>query len=157
MGKNKDALDYLEKYLTRYAIKNQPMFANWKSYIINIVMPYEKGKCESGPFCLQWTCIIFNVNIQVWPLVTKTIVDLFSTQSNSNQIYNIISLKTNTFDIHYQPFIMDNNDHMYNLHCTKTLVQPNKKQTINCHKSKQIPHIQSAHKNNTSNLIDSCK
>ena len=98
------------------------MFANWRAYIINMAMEYEKGKVEGGPFCLQWTCIIFNVNIRVWSSVTKTISNFYSSHSNSNETYNIISFETNKFYIHYEPLIIDKNDHIYNSHCRKTLV-----------------------------------
>ena len=112
------------------------MVGNWQAYMINMAMPYEKGKVEVGPFCLQWTCIIFNVNIQVWSSVTRSIVNFYSAQSNSNQIYNIIYFETNIVHIHYEPLIMENNDHMYNMHCAKTLVQQNKKCRINYDESK---------------------
>jgi hypothetical protein len=84
-------------------------------------------------------------------------VDFYSTKSNSNQIYNIASFKTNTAHIHYEPLIMESNDHVYNVHSVKTLVHPNKKWRINCNKSKHKLTIQSTHKNDTSNLIDFCK
>ena len=115
------------------------MFGNWKAYIINMAMPYEKGKVESGSFCLQWTCIIFNVNIQVWPLVTRIIAYFYSTQYNSNQIYNIISFETITIHIHYEPLIMQKNDHIQNVNCAlyKNVGAAKQKKHINCHKPKE--------------------
>ena len=120
-------------------------------------MQYEKGKVEGRSFCLQWTCIIFNVNIRVWSSVTKTIANFYSSHSNSNETYNIIYFETNTFHVHYKLLIIGNNDHIYNVHCAKTLVDPNKKHCINYRTLKQTVHIQNIHKNNASNLIDSCK
>ena len=49
MGKRKDALDCLEKYLTNDVIQNQLVFSNLQAYIINMEMSYEKGKFEGGP------------------------------------------------------------------------------------------------------------
>ena len=78
---------------------------------------------------------------QVWSSVTRTIADFYSTQSNSNQIYNIIYFKTNTTHIHYEPFIMESNDHMYNAHSTKILVQQTKNViSIVKSKNKNLPY-----------------
>ena len=78
MGNCKDALDCLEKYLTNDVIQNQLVFSNLQAYIINMEMSYEEGKFEGGPFCLQWTCFMFNVNIQVWYLATISIANFYS-------------------------------------------------------------------------------
>jgi hypothetical protein len=46
IGNHKDALDYLKTYIIEYAMQDQPMVGNWKAYMINMSMPYEKGKVE---------------------------------------------------------------------------------------------------------------
>lgn len=69
ISKHKDALDCWKIYLTDNVVQDQPMVGNWQAYVINMAMSYEKGKVEGEPFNLQWTSIIFKVNIQVWSLL----------------------------------------------------------------------------------------
>ena len=83
-------------------------------------MPYEKGKVEGGPFYLQWTLTIFKVNIQVWYSITKTIANFYSSHSKCNQTYNTIYFETNTFHIHYEPLLVEGNDHIYNVQYIET-------------------------------------
>lgn len=120
-GKVKICIGLFKKYLTKYVIQNQLMFADYRAYIINMKIPYETRKVEGGPLCLQWTCIILDVKIQLWYLVTKNIVNLYSSHSNSSETYNIIFFETNIFHIHYDPLTIENNGHTYNVQCAKEL------------------------------------
>lgn len=75
MGRDENALHFLEKHLTSETIQSQTMVAGWQQYLINMAMPYEKGAIQGTSFCFQWTSIIFNVNIQIWSFTNKTIVN----------------------------------------------------------------------------------
>jgi hypothetical protein len=70
-----------------------------------MALPYEEGNVEGGKFCLQWLSIIFRLNIQVWSTMSDGIVHSCCINSKYDRTIDMISLKTDTPHIHYQPLM----------------------------------------------------
>jgi hypothetical protein len=93
---------------------------SWQEYLVNMALPYEKGKVEGVRLCLQWLYIIFRVNIQVWSTLPDDSVHSWCTDSNYDQTIDIISLKTDTPHIHYQPLMGNTTGSRSTVHTTQT-------------------------------------
>jgi hypothetical protein len=65
IGGNHNAFRCLHQHLTLDVIQSVRVVGNWKTYLINMSMPYENGNIEGSPFCLQCVSMLFQVNIQV--------------------------------------------------------------------------------------------
>jgi hypothetical protein len=85
-----------------------------------MALPYEKGNVEGGIFCLQWLSIIFRVNFQVCSALPDGIVHYWSIDSNYDRTIDIISLKTDTKHIHYQPLLGHITGSGSTIHATQT-------------------------------------
>jgi hypothetical protein len=70
-----------------------------------MALPYEKGNMEGCILCLQWLSMIFRVNIQVWSPLPDVSVHSWVIDSNYNRTIGILSLKTDTTYIHYEPLL----------------------------------------------------
>jgi len=138
MGSDEDALHCLEKHLTNETIQIQTMVAGWQQYLINMEMPYEKGVVEGTSFFFQWTSIIFNVNIQIWSFTNKTIVNYYPSKTNCNRPYNILSFKTSTSHIHYEPLLLNQNTNQSNPQHRIVQMHANTKNRISFRKLKQM-------------------
>jgi hypothetical protein len=114
---DQNALHCLHEYLGPGAIHNTTIIVNWQEYLVNMAMPYEKGKIEGGGFCLQWISFIFNVNIQVWSLHGSNIVNLYCTNSNCNRTIDVLSFETYTVDVHYEPLLRERYSDICDEHC----------------------------------------
>jgi hypothetical protein len=97
-----------------------PTIGSWQEYLVNMALPYEKGNVEGGRFYLQWLSIIFRVNIQVWSTLPDDSVHSWCTDSNYDQTIDIISLKTDTPHIHYQPLMGSTTGSGSTVHATQT-------------------------------------
>jgi hypothetical protein len=93
---------------------------SWKEYLGNMALPYENGNVEGGRFCLQWLSIIFRVNIQVWSNLPDGSVHSWCIDSNYDRTIEIISLKTDTPHIHYQPLMGNTTGPGSTVHATQT-------------------------------------
>ena len=60
---------------------------------------------EGCRFYLQWLSILFRVSIQVWSPLPYAIVDSWVIDSNYDRTIDILSLKTDTTHIHYEPLL----------------------------------------------------
>jgi hypothetical protein len=97
-----------------------PAVGSWQEYLVNIALPYEKGCMEGCRFCLQWLSFIFRVNIQVWlPLLDATIHS-WVIDSNCDRTIDILSLKTDTTHIHYEPLLAHIGSLGLTVHATQT-------------------------------------
>jgi hypothetical protein len=108
-----------------------------------MAMPYEKGKVEGGPFCLQWISIIFKVNIQVWSCFTNSIVNFYFSSSNSDITFDVMSFETNASHIHYEPLLKEQCEHECIANCDHLTIRPNKKHRIDYHMVNEIPSAKS--------------
>ena len=93
---------------------------SWQEYLVNMALPYEKENVEGGKLCLQWLSIIFRVNIQVWSALPDGTFHSWSIDSNYDQTIDILSLKTNTTHIHYQPLMGNSIGSGSTVHATQT-------------------------------------
>ena len=84
---------------------------------MKMAMPYEKGGVEGKPFFLQWAAILFEVNIQEWSSVTRSIVNYYQCNNFSSQTYNIVSFEIGAFQNHYAPLSIDGHNNRRNVHC----------------------------------------
>jgi len=128
----------LEQHLTNDFIKSQPMIANWKAYLVNMAMPYEKGKLEGDLFCLHWLSFIFKENIQVWSFVAKSTIASFSSHVACHETYTILALETNTSHIHYEPIRIENYYCQSISTAVTTSSNPHTKQIASCRRVKQL-------------------
>jgi hypothetical protein len=119
---DQNALHCLHEYLTPGLVGNTTTIANWQKYLVNMEMPYEKGKIEGGAFCLQWISFIFNVNIQVWSLHGSNIVNLYSAGSNCDKTVDVLSFETHTVHIHYEPLLREKYSEICDEHCDQCIV-----------------------------------
>jgi hypothetical protein len=87
---------------------------------MNMALPYEKGNMDGCIFCLQWLSMIFRVNIQVWFLFPDGTVHSWVTDSNYDQTIDILSLKTDTTHIHYEPLLRHIDSSGLTVHATQT-------------------------------------
>ena len=60
------AIKYFKNHLDTKTIEQEKCVNNWKSYIINLSMPYANGHIEGDHFPIQWICEILNINIYIW-------------------------------------------------------------------------------------------
>ena len=105
IGGIQQAFRCLHQHLWPYLLENMPTVGSWQKYLVNMVLPYEKGNVEGCRFCLQWLSMIFRVNIQVWSAFLDGTVHSQCTDSNYDQTFDILSLKIDTTHIHYEPFL----------------------------------------------------
>jgi hypothetical protein len=117
-----NALHCLHEYLRPGPIDNTTTIVNWKEYLVNMEMPYEKGKIEGGAFCLQWISFIFNVNIQVWSLHGNNIVNLYFAGSNCDKIVDVLSFETHTVHVHYEPLLREKYSEICDQHCDQWIL-----------------------------------
>jgi hypothetical protein len=85
-----------------------------------MALPCEKGNVEGSIFCLQWLSSIFRVNIQVWSALPDGTVHSWFIDSNYDRTIDIISLKTDTTHIHYQPLMGHTTSSGSTVHATQT-------------------------------------
>jgi hypothetical protein len=120
IGGNQQAFSCLHQHLSPYLLENMPTIGSWQEYLVNMALPYEKGNVEGGRFCLQWISIIFRVNIQVWSALPDDTVHSWCIDSNYDRTIDIISLKTDTPHIHYQPLMGNTIGSGSTVHATQT-------------------------------------
>ena len=63
---------------------------------------------------------MFRVNIQVWSALADGTVHSWSIDSNYDRTIDILSLKTDTTHIHYQPLLGHITSSGFNVHTTQT-------------------------------------
>jgi hypothetical protein len=105
IGGSQQAFRFLHQHLCPYLVENMSAVGSWQEYLVNMALPYEKGNMEGCTFCLQWLSMIFRVNIQVWSPLPDGIVHSWVTDSNYDRTIDILSLKTDTTHIHYEPLL----------------------------------------------------
>jgi hypothetical protein len=120
IGGSQHGFNYLHQHLLPYLIESMTTIGCWQQYLVNMAMPYEKGNIEGGTFCLQWISIIFRVNIQVWSTLSDDTVRFYDIDSNYDQTIGIISSKTDTPHIHYQPLIINTSSSRFIFHANQT-------------------------------------
>jgi hypothetical protein len=120
IGGNQQAFRCLHQHLCPYLLENMSAVGSWQEYLVNMALPYEKGNVEGCRFCLQWLSMIFRVNIQVWSALPDGTVHSWFTDSNYDRTIDILSLKTDTTHIHYEPLLGHIGGSGLNVHATQT-------------------------------------
>ena len=120
IGNNQQDFRYFHEHLSPYLLENMPTIASWQEYLVNMALPYEKGNVEGCRFCLQWLSIIFRVNIHVWSTFLDGTVHSWSIDSNYDRTIDILSQKTDTTHIHYEPLISHIGSSGLKVHATQT-------------------------------------
>jgi hypothetical protein len=133
IGGSQQAFNCLHQHLLPYLIESMPTIGSWQQYLVNMAMPYEKGNIEGGTFCLQWISIIFRVNIQVWSTLSDGTVHFYCIDSNYDQTIDIISSKTDTPHIHYQPLIRNTSSSRFIVHANQTASNLHKRRILSNH------------------------
>jgi hypothetical protein len=110
----------LHHHLCPYLMENMPVVGSWQEYLVNMALPYEEGNMEGCRFNLQWLSMIFRVKIQVWSASPAGTVHSWVIDSNYDQIIHILSLKTDTTHIHYEPLLGDISSLGLSVHATQT-------------------------------------
>jgi hypothetical protein len=130
IGGNQQAFNCLHQHLLPYLLESMSTIGSWQQYLVNMALPYEKGNVEGGRFCLQWLSIIFRVNIQVWSALSDGTVHSYCIDSNYDRTIDIISLKTDTPHIHYQPLIRNTTSSGSTVHATQTASNLHKRRML---------------------------
>jgi hypothetical protein len=120
VGGNQQAFRCLHQHLLPYLLENMPTVGTWQEYLVNMVLPYEKGNVEGCSFCFQWLSMIFRVNFQVWSALPDGTVHSWFTDSNYDRTFDILSLKTDTTHIHYEPLLRHIRGSGLDVHATQT-------------------------------------
>jgi hypothetical protein len=120
IGGNQHDFNCLHQHLSPYLLENVLAIASWQEYLVNMVLPYEKGNVEGCRFYLQWLSIIFRVNIQVWSALPDGTIHSWSIDLNYDRTIDILSLKIDMTHIHYQPLLGNIIGLGFNVHATQT-------------------------------------
>jgi hypothetical protein len=120
IGDNQQDFRCLHQHLCPYLVENMLAVGSWHEYLVNMALPYEKGNMESCRFYLQWLSMIFRVNIQVWSPLPDGTVHSWVTDSNYDRKIHILSLKTDTTHIHYEPLLGHIGTSGLTVHATQT-------------------------------------
>jgi hypothetical protein len=87
---------------------------------VNMTLTYEEGNMEGCIFCLQWLSMVFRVKIQVWLASLAGTVHSWVIDSNYDRTILILSFKTDTSHIHYEPLLGYISSSGLSVHATQT-------------------------------------
>jgi len=82
------AIACVQNHLNVTLIQEQRCVNDWKSYIINLSMPYANGHIEGKYFEMQWLSEILDSNIHIWNAYTINIsLQFHSSNTSSKTLY----------------------------------------------------------------------
>ena len=93
------------KYLATINMKKKQFIANWQDYIINLSMPFRKGKIEGDDFAIQWLCEMLHVNIYIWTTKTRSISATFHSSNASQETVYLMQSLVNESHRHFYPLL----------------------------------------------------
>jgi hypothetical protein len=84
------AIRCINQYIKIDIQQGLPRVIDWKTYIENLALPYEKGNIEGRLFTYDWIAYIWDIEIHIWFSETTTMLTIFHSIREASRIFNVI-------------------------------------------------------------------